>query len=168
MELLTTLGVNAGMLIAQLLNFGILLVALTWLLYKPVLKVINDRRERVRQSMDNAAQLERQVAQMEKDRKARMLELDEHMKILMADARTQGEAVKQGIVDAAQQDVAQMLEKGRKQLEDERRALLADMQQTVTAVSVSLAEKILQREFSDKDQKRLLADLEKDIPSLVS
>ncbi len=167
MEMLQTLGVNWGMLIAQMINFGVLLAVLTFLLYKPVLKVIDERRERVRQSMDHAAKLEQQVAAMEKDRKKQMQELDEKMKQLLAESRTQGESLKKGIVDAAQADVSAMLEKGRKQLEDEKRKLLADLQKTVTTVSVQLAEKILQREFSETDQKRVLSSLEKDIPSLV-
>ncbi len=167
MEMLQTLGVNWGMLIAQMINFGVLLGALTFLLYKPVLKVIDDRRERVRQSMDHAAALERQVADMEKDRKKQMHEFDERMKQLLAESRAQGEALKKGIVDTAQADVTLMLEKGRKQLEDDKRKLLADLQKTVTTVSVHLAEKILKREFSDSDQKRVLDSLEKDIPSLI-
>jgi F-type H+-transporting ATPase subunit b len=160
MEMLNTLGVDVGMLIAQAINFGVLLAALTYLLYKPVLRVIDQRRERVQQSMDHAATLEKRVADMEQDRKKRMKEF-------LAEAKQQADTQKKEILDGAKAEVDQLLEKGRKQLEDERRALLADMQKTVTSVSIDLAGKILGREFSDSDQKRVLQGLEKDIPSLI-
>jgi len=167
MELLNTLGVNWTMLVAQLINFGILLVALTYLLYRPVLRVIDERRERVRQSMDHASKLEHQVAEMEKERKKRLKEMDDQSKSFLEQSRQQAEAAKKEILDSAQGEVNQLLEKGRKQLDDERRKLLTDLQKTVTTVSVQLAEKILEREFSDADQKRLLQGLERDVPSLI-
>jgi F-type H+-transporting ATPase subunit b len=167
MELLNTLGVTWSMLIAQLINFGILLAALTYLLYKPVLRVVDERRERVRQSMEHAAKLERDVSEMEKERKKRLKELDDQAKTFLEEARVQADASKKEITDAAQAEVVLMLEKGRKQLEDERRKLLADLQKTVTLVSVQLAEKVLHREFSDTDQKRLMQSLEQDVPALI-
>jgi F-type H+-transporting ATPase subunit b len=167
MELLNTLGVNWTMLVAQLLNFGILLVALTYLLYKPVLKLIDERRERIRQSMEHAEKLEVQVQEMEKERKKRMKELDDQAKTFLEQAREQAEGTKKQILDGAKAEVDQMLEKGRKQLHDEKQKLLTDLQKTVSSVSVSLAEKILEREFSDADQKRMLSELERDVPSLI-
>jgi F-type H+-transporting ATPase subunit b len=167
MEMLNTLGIDWGMLIAQMINFGILLAALTYFLYKPVLRVIDERATRVRQSMDHAAKLEHEVAEMEKERKKRLKEMDEQARSFLEQSRKQAEGAKKEIVDSAQAEVNQMLEKGRKQLEDERRKLLADLQKTVTSVSVQLAEKVLEREFSDSDQKRLMQALEKDVPSLI-
>lgn len=167
MEMFTTLGVNWMMIVAQMVNFGVLLVVLTYLLYKPVLRVIDERRERVRQSMDHAAHLEKQVAEMEKDRKKRLKDLDDQAKELLAAGKEQAESMKKDMMAAAQAEAAALLEKGRKQLEDERRKLLAEVQKTVTSVSVTLAEKVLQREFSDHDQKRLMESLEASVPSLM-
>jgi F-type H+-transporting ATPase subunit b len=167
MELLNTLGINWGMLIAQLINFGILLAALTYLLYRPILRLVDERRERVRQSMDHATKLEHDVAEMEKERKKRLKEMDDQAKAFLEQSRQQAEVTKKEMVTQAQAEVAQFLDKGRKQLEDERRKLLTDLQKTVTTIGVQLAEKVLEREFSDADQKRLLQALENDVPTLL-
>jgi F-type H+-transporting ATPase subunit b len=167
MEMLETLGVNLGMLTAQLINFGVLLAALSFLLYRPILRVLDERRERVRQSVEHAQKLERQVEEMEKDRKKRTKELDDQAKAFLQEAKQQAESTKKEILDGTKAEVDQLLEKGRKQLADERRQLLADLQKTVTAVSVQLAEKVLEREFSDADQQRMLQSLERDVPSLI-
>ncbi len=167
MEMFQTLGINWGMLIAQAVNFGVLLAVMTFFLYRPVLRLLDERRERVRQSMEHASKLEKQVEEMEVERKKRLKEWDDQAKDFLADAKKQADTSRKELTDAAKAEVDQLLEKGRKQLEDERRALLSGLQETVTTVSIQLAEKILAREFSDADQKKLLQDLEHDVPSLI-
>jgi len=52
--LLTTFGIDWSLLIAQVINFAILAVALTWLLYKPVLKMVKDRERVIAKGVDDA------------------------------------------------------------------------------------------------------------------
>lgn len=167
MEMFNTLGIDVGMLIAQAINFAILLGVLSWLLYRPVLKVIDERRGRIQKSVDHAKKLEHEVAQMEKERKKRMKEMDDQAKDFLAQTKNQAEGMKKEILDGAKAEVTQLLEKGRKQLEDERRKLVGDLKNTVTSVSVQLASKILEREFSSADQAKVLSNLERDLPSLI-
>ena len=50
---------------------------------------------------------------------------------------------------------------------EEKEKLLSSVQNVVTKISVSLAEKILEREFKDADQKRIMTTIEKDLPALL-
>jgi F-type H+-transporting ATPase subunit b len=65
MELLTTLGIDWQLLLVQLLNFGILIVVLSVLLYRPVIRMIDDRRERIRKSMEDTKVIENQRRELE-------------------------------------------------------------------------------------------------------
>ncbi|MDB4978177.1 MAG: F-type +-transporting ATPase subunit b [Candidatus Peribacteria bacterium] len=167
MALLTTLGINWGMLIAQMVNFVILMAALSYFLYKPVLRVIDDRRERVKKTMDDAKKLEQEVKDMEKQRAERLKSMDADAKEFLQKAKEYADKFKQDAMATAQQEASVVLEKGRKQVEDERHKMIADVQATISNVSITLAEKILEREFTPKDQERILKTLEKDIPSLI-
>jgi F-type H+-transporting ATPase subunit b len=168
MEILETLGINWGMLIAQIINFALLMTALTYFLYKPALRVIDERRERIRESMDNAAKLEQRVHDLEKDRKKRLKEIDAEALSLLEQARQQAESMKKEILDAARAEADTVLEKGRKQLDNERKKLLSDMQNTVIAASIQLSERILAREFSESDQKKMLQSLEQDVSNALT
>lgn len=167
MEIFQTLGIDWGMLIAQAINFAILVGALTWLLYKPVLKVIDERRDKIQKSMEQAKTVEKQAAAMEKDRKKRMKEADDEAKDMMRQTQKEADAMKKEIIESAKAEANQMLDKGRKQLDDERRKLLADLQSTVISMGMQVAQKILEREFSKTDQDKLLQSLEKDLPTLI-
>src|SRR3989344_2735109 len=109
MEMIQTLGINLGMLIAQAINFGILLVVLTYLLYKPVLRVIDERRERVRHSVEHAAALEKQVQEMERERKKQMKEMDDQARTFLEQAKQQAEGAKKEILAQTKTEVDQML-----------------------------------------------------------
>jgi len=53
-ELFSAFGVNWKLLLIQAVNFGLLLAALTYFLYKPILKIIDERREKVAEGVRTA------------------------------------------------------------------------------------------------------------------
>lgn len=167
MELLSALGIDLGVLISQLINYGILLIALTVLLYRPILKLLDERRDRIAKSMEDSKKIEHQLKEMEKSRSAAMKELDAKASAILADAKKQADSSRAEMMKAAEQEVASLLERGKKQLEDEKRKMVADLEKTVAKASVTLAGKILEKEFSSADQTRLLGTLQKDIPALI-
>lgn len=167
MELLSALGIDWQVLTAQLINYGILLVALSVLLYRPILKLLDERRERIAKAMEDAKKIDQKLKEIEKERQQVMKELDAKASVILADAKKQAEGAKAEMVTATQREVDGLLERGRKQLEDERRRMVTDLEKTVASVSVELAGKILQREFTPDDQKRIVSGLSKDLPSLI-
>jgi F-type H+-transporting ATPase subunit b len=167
MQILDTLGVDWRLVLAQFINFGVLLAILSVLVYKPLLRAIDERRERIRKSLEDAEALKKETEKMEKERAKRMQEIDKEAQALLEQAKAQAEKTRKKLVHDAQDEAAQVLEKGRKQLEEERRAMLADVKSTVIAVSVQLAERVIGREFGKKDQQRILSSIEEDLPSLI-
>ncbi len=167
MEILNTLGINWGVLVAQMVNYGILLVALTVLLYRPILKLLDERRDRIAKSMEDARKIEHQLKEMETSRKASMKELDQKSSALLAEAKRQADMSRTELMKAAEQEVASLLERGKQQLEEEKRKMLSDLEKTVAKATVTLAGKILEREFTAADQTRLIGSLQKDIPALI-
>ena len=167
MELISALGIDWHVLVAQLINYGILFTALSVLLYKPILKLLDERREKIAKSMEDAKRIDQKLKEIEKEREAMMRELDQKSSALLAEAKKQAEGARAEMVAAAKSEADAILERSRKQLEDERRRMVSDLEKTVARVGVELAGKILQREFSPDDQKRILSSFEKDLPSLI-
>jgi len=53
-QLLQAFGINGKLLIAQIINFGILFAGLSYLLYKPVMKTLDDRRNLIKEGVEAA------------------------------------------------------------------------------------------------------------------
>ncbi len=167
MELLTKLGVDWKLLIAQIVNFTILLSVLTYFVYRPLLNLLDARRERIAKAMENAKRIEEQNRQMEELRIEQLKKIDQEVGAMLERGKRQSEAMRDEILAGAKREADQLLAKGRRQLEDERVKVFHDVQGTLAQMIVKMTEKILEREFSPKDQERLMGSLEKQIPSLM-
>lgn len=60
--LLTTFGIDWHLLTAQVINFAVLAVALTWLLYKPVLKMVKERERVIAKGVTDAEESAKRLA----------------------------------------------------------------------------------------------------------
>ncbi len=167
MELLTKLGIDWGVLIAQLINFVILIVALTYFVYKPVLRLLDDRRERIRKAMEDAKSIENQKRELDQFKAEQLRKVDQEVAKFLESSKGQAEAAKKEILAGAEKEAAQILVKARQQLDEERSRMVNDVQGTLASVIVRMTEKILEREFSKADQTRLLGAVEKELPSLI-
>ena len=167
MELLTKLGIDWKLLLAQVVNFTILLGVLTYFVYRPLLNLLDARRERIRKALEEAERIEKQQEEMEALRTEQLRLIDKECGLFLERTKKQAEKMQREILDAAQKEAAQLLVKGRAQLTAERADVLREVQGTLTSVIVRMTEKILEREFSDADERRLLGALAKDLPTLL-
>ena len=167
MELLTTLGIDWKLLLVQLLNFGILIVVLSVLVYRPILRLLDDRRERVRKSMEDAKAIENQRRELDEFRTEQLKKIDLEAGKFLEEAKHQAERVKKDILGNAEKEAAAILAKAKQQLDDERGRMVREIQGTLASVVVRMAEKIVSREFGKGDHDRLIKDIEKDLPALL-
>ena len=167
MELLSKLGIDWALLIAQIVNFSILVGVLSFFVYKPILNVIDARREKIRKAMEDAKSIENQKKEMEVHRAAELHRIDLECGAFMEKTKQQAEKMKQEILASARGEADAALAKGRKQLDDERSRVFADVQTVLSSMIIKMTEKIIEREFSKADQDRILASLEKELPSIL-
>jgi F-type H+-transporting ATPase subunit b len=59
------LGLDIKLLVAQIINFGILYFVLKKLLYKPILKLLDDRKKAIERSLDNSKKIEEELSKLE-------------------------------------------------------------------------------------------------------
>jgi len=73
-QLLSQLGIDWHLLISQAVNFFLLLVVLRFFVYKPVLKLMNDRRIRIEEGVTKAAEADRRLLEAETLKKEKIKE----------------------------------------------------------------------------------------------
>ncbi|KKW38387.1 ATP synthase F0 subunit B [Candidatus Peribacteria bacterium RIFOXYC2_FULL_55_14] len=167
MELLTKLGINWQLLLAQIVNFAIVVGVLSFFLYKPLLNLIDTRRERIRKAMEDAQRIENQAKEMEELRQQHLQKLDAESGVLFEQARKQAEVIQKELIASAKKEAEHMLEMASKRAEEERRLMLEEVLKTVHRVVLTMTEKILEREFGEADQKRITESLVRELPSLM-
>lgn len=160
MELLSALGLEWHTFIAQLINYGILFGALTFLLYRPILRLLDDRQARIRASMDDVVRIERQRKEMEEIRRSEMQKIEQEAGVLLEQAKATVAKEKDRLLETARRESEELLARSKQSLEAERVRITSDMEKAASAMILRLTQALLEREFGPTDQDRLLKTLE--------
>ena len=151
------LGINLGLLASQLVNFILLAVLLYLVLYKPVLRMLNERKERIARSMADvdAAREGAAKAQQEYDRK--VADAQRKAQEIIAQASQTGEQAGTEIKAAAIRDADAIRQQAREDAAQEKAQILADVQKQIANLSMLATERVL-GEALDPDLQRKLID----------
>lgn len=155
MELLDKLGIDWKLLIAQIINFFILAVILGKFVYKPVLKMMEKRSSAIAKGLHDAHESEKKLLEIEKMQYERLSQTKLEIGRLLESAKTEAEIMKKDILAAAQEQSDDLLRKTRAQIAEEKEKMIQDVKKEVSQFILLATQKLLQREFSAADQKRL-------------
>src|SRR6266508_3722262 len=145
-------------LIIQAVNFVILLVLLTKLLYKPLMAKMDERTQAIQKSLDEA-QAARAEARKERDEFA--------AKIQAAHAEAQGiraTALKDAadeqrrLVDAARAEAARLVASARQEMDQDVRRARQELRQEVADLAIAVAERLIKKSLTDADHRRVVDD----------
>lgn len=142
-QLFLAFGVNWKLLLIQAVNFGLLLSALTYFLYKPVLKMIDERREKVAQGVRTAQEADRKLAEAKEQSEGIVGEASKDAQVLVATARARAEEKGSEIVKAAEARAASTLSDATARAEEAKRLALQESSKEIARVAMLAAEKIL-------------------------
>jgi F-type H+-transporting ATPase subunit b len=137
------LGVSLPWLIAQIINFVILLFILQRFLYKPLFGMMEKRRTEIKNALANAEKVKQDAAlkqaELEKQLDATRREGQE----AIARASAQSEKARQEIVAKANAEAAQIKAKALADVEYERKQALAQLQGEIANLSLAVTRKVL-------------------------
>ena len=161
------MGINGGFLIAQIINFVIIFGLLGAMIWKPLINVLEERRERIAKGLEDArvAAEARQNAEVEAD-KIHAEARAEAQKIL-SDARARAEEVAKDVHKQAEADGDTYRADARAKAEDERNAMLADMRGQVVSLAIAAANKLIGESMDEKKQTALVNDFFANAPAGV-
>ncbi len=141
--LLTVFGIDWKMLLAEGLNFIVLLVGLSYFLYKPVMKMIESRKQVIEKGVQDAKEAEEALAHVEAERSAKLSAAEKQAEELLARAVAEGKQERGQIVKAAQERSDAVLAEARAQGAELSRRALAESEKEIARTAVLAAEKLL-------------------------
>jgi F-type H+-transporting ATPase subunit b len=166
MEILAQLGIDPAVMLAQAVNFFFLLGILTFLVYKPVLKLLDERKQRIADAEKNAKLIEEKLAKTEALTQAEMQKAQAAASKILLAAQENAKAQEEKMVNAAKEKVSKIVEEGRSVIAKERDDAAKQIQGEVSKIVILATEKLLSREVKDKDQDKFVAEALKEIASL--
>ena len=143
-------------LIINIINILILFFVTKTLLYKPVKKVLEQRKAAQAKLLEEAEQQKAYATEKKEQYDALMADSAGIRLSTMREAETQAKEKAEEILSAARTEAAEITRSTRAKAEAEREKMLADARDQLGAVAVELSGKILGREVTDEDNRRII------------
>jgi F-type H+-transporting ATPase subunit b len=152
------LGINLGYLIVQILNFAILFVVLRAWVYKPIVGMLEKRRQAIEQGLEDAKVAAEARANAEKAAED-----------LLAEARKEASRLVRAATERAEQAAAEVKAQAEHEAEEARKATLAEgeklkeqalgeLRGQVAALAIAAAQKIIGEALDDRRQRALIQE----------
>lgn len=156
---ITDLGINGPSLIAYLINFVLLLGILTLFAYKPLLRVLDQRSERIRESLEAADRAREEAAGSQQVIEDQLNEARREGQRLLEQAREAAARFQEEQMDQARRDAETFVERARSDIQRERDAAVQEVRANFGDLAITAAERVIRRSLDRQAHEELISQV---------
>ena len=152
-----SLGINLPLLVVFCVNFIVLFVLLRMFLYKPVLKVLDERAQRTKEAMELSEATKQEYGQARAEVQEQIEKGRQEAQAIITQAMQLGERLKEESRQEATKQAQVILERTRAELGAEREKIVEELRREFVSIAILAAEKVI-KETLDKEKHRKLIE----------
>jgi F-type H+-transporting ATPase subunit b len=153
------LGINLKIFIAQLINFVIVLFVLWKWAYTPLVRLLDQRSERIEKSMKQADEIEKRIKKVAEDQKRIVNQAKTEAAIILDQARADADRRKKELLEGAKAEVQRVVTQGKEQLRIEKADMLRDAKSEIVDLALAAATKVLKESITEKTSHKLAEEV---------
>jgi F-type H+-transporting ATPase subunit b len=150
------LGISLPYLLAFMINFGLLLTLLTFVLYKPITKTLDERATKIKESLEKAEQIKQESIRAEESVKAQIEAGRKEGQAIIAQAAQNAERVKEEAKAEARKEAEALILKAQAQIESDREESFNKLRREFADLAVLAAEKVIEQSLDKKAHETLI------------
>jgi F-type H+-transporting ATPase subunit b len=166
MEGLANLGINLPTLLAQIINFAILLGLMYLVAYKPIMRMFDERSRKIRESMEQTEFIKEQADQAEEEVKKQLEAAGRQGQEVIARAVRTGEEVRQEAQQEARRDAESLIIRARMEIQRERDDAIDELRREFADLTILAAGKVIDRSLDKEAHRRLIDKVLKESTTL--
>jgi len=163
-DMLTKLGIDWKLLIAQFVNFMILFLVLRAAAWKPLLLALEERRAKIKQGIDDANKAEDKLTSIESERQEIISKARSEALRIIEEAKQKATMLKEELLQKANQEIEQQMIEAKEQIQSERQASYQALKNDM-ALFVSQATGKIIKNLDIKNQEKLIQEAINDLES---
>ena len=156
---IAALGFNLPGLVAQLVNFLILLIVLRLFLYRPLLRILDQRRERIQEGLSRAGQAAEQASASEDEARRVMEKARAEGREAVQASQEAAARLRQELEDRARQDAEQIVVRARQEVQAERDRAIQQLHQEFADLTIIAAERVIGQSLDRAAHQRLIDEV---------
>jgi F-type H+-transporting ATPase subunit b len=155
-ELTGSLGINPATLLAQVVNVIILFGLLYLVAYKPIMRMMDERSNKIKESMDNTEYIRQQAERAEGEAAKRIEEAAKDGQEAIARAMRTGEEVRQEAQEKAKVEAEALIARARAEIQRERDEAIEQLREGFADITIEAAGKVIDRTLDKKAHQDII------------
>ena len=147
-----------GLFIWQIVIFVGLILLLKKFAWKPILDAVNEREEGIKNALESADNAKKEMQDLQADNQRILQEARLERDSMLKEAREMKEKIVADAKNEAQAQGQKMIEQAKAAIESEKNAAMNELKLQVSTLSLSIAEKVLKDELSNKEAQTKLVE----------
>ena len=156
---MTELGINLPSLIAYLLNFLILLGVLYLIAYKPIIRLLDQRADRIRESLAAADQARQEATSARESIEEQINEARREGQRLLEQAREASDRFRGEEMDRARGEAEAFIERAHADIQRERDAAIQEVRANFGELAITAAERVIRRSLDRQTHQELISQV---------
>lgn len=152
--------------VAQICNLFIQVYLIKRFLFKPISEVIEKRRQMTEAQITEAEAANREALAMKADYEKNLASANEDAKEIVQSAKRRAVLQSEAIVKEAQSQAAAIKQKADADIAQEKEKAFNDMKDEIGGIAMEIAGKVIEREISEKDHKKLIDEMIENVGEL--
>ncbi|MBI4180980.1 MAG: F0F1 ATP synthase subunit B [Chloroflexi bacterium] len=160
------LGINLPTLTAQIVNFVLLFGLLYLVAYKPIMKMLDERSRKIKESMEQTERIKEQATHAEEETKKKIEAASQEGQAVITRAVRTGEELRQQAQQDAKKDADTLITRARVEIQRERDNAIDELRQEFADLTILAAEKVISRSLDKEAHRQLINEVLKESTTL--
>ena len=160
------LGFHWPSLVVYLVNFVLLLGILYAVGYKPILRMLDQRSERIRESVETVERVRQEAAQQQQEMERRLDEGRVEGQALLAQARDMAERYREEERVKARQEAETFIARARADIQRERDEAIDEVRSHFAGLAIAAAERVIERSLDESAHRDVIEKVLEESPSI--
>lgn len=157
-ELVKTFHIDWKLLIAQIINFAIVLGVLWYFALKPIMKLMNKRSSDIEKSLKDVQEIEKKLKQAESTKDKIVTEAKKESQIIMEKSYEEADKVREQKVLETRQEMENIVKKTKADLKAEKEKMVDEAKKQVADLVVEASSKIIEKNVDTDVNRKLIKD----------
>ncbi|MCH7492188.1 F0F1 ATP synthase subunit B [Patescibacteria group bacterium] len=155
-ELIKTFHIDWKLLIAQVINFAIVLGVLWYFALRPLRKVMDKRTDDITKSLDDAKKIEKRMQDTAIEREQIIIEAKKEAQIIAAQVAEDTEKLREDKLHQTREEINKMGAKAKEDLSSAKEQMVREVKKEISNIIISASEKVIDKNIDAADNQKLI------------
>ena len=147
----------------SIIAFLFLFLIMSYLLFNPARKLLNDRKERIRGDLEDARESRESAEVLKAEYESKLKDIDKEAEEILSDARKRALANENQIIAQAKEEASRIVERARTEAELEKQKMSDEVKKEIISVASMMAGKLVAASIDSAMQEQLIDETLKEM-----